>query len=586
MSDQPAVLKNILAWVSGTVVLISLVLGVLALNNKVQDWRDTRSAVKQLVAGGNAALEAGDFRLANNGYDQAMELDPASPELRDGQTRLALLWLRAMIGDIRQGESYGALAMTLLPHLYAGLEGKTDREQAIIWAHVGWAHHLERMDRTILNMRPGSVSRISRIYDRAQALDERVFYTPVFRGYLELHGRSDLSAASAAFQTGLELAEASHGASSAQFRWARNMQLTGVLMPMGRASGGLGFSNGGFERGLVLLRALNDARLAGESIPTASIVDEMFGLYRTHINSAGEFARIMSALPIAEHRDTFDWMLDSSAGESWLALDHNKPTLLLVKALLLEDADPAAALVLYREIYEFDRVNEDLAILIDEGIARISGEAPPRMIERLGRTYENDEVPVDGDIYAFHLDTLMNFDTEISASNSVLAFDYFADHGNLKSLADAQVLPDLRAVRDKLVNDYRAFNREVETHGYSSQYSLIPQIQLTNNLLKAYRMTASTMLGRGLINQALAELDDAEIVCEGWYPSWLFELRSRAYSRRNSAGDLDLAAASLQQFIEARVAYGGALDWGDVKTHADFAALRATGRYREIMRGR
>ncbi len=84
-------------------------------------------------------------------------------------------------------------------------------------------------------------------------------------------------------------------------------------------------------------------------------------------------------------------------------------------------------------------------------------------------------------------------------------------------------------------------------------------------------------------NQLLA---DAQSICDRWIPGWIFELRAALYSKRGFSNDITLAGEQLQHFVETKVAYGGALDWNGVKSHPDFAALRQTAEYAEIMRGR
>ena len=72
------------------------------------------------------------------------------------------------------------------------------------------------------------------------------------------------------------------------------------------------------------------------------------------------------------------------------------------------------------------------------------------------------------------------------------------------------------------------------------------------------------LAGRRL-DQALAELEDAQAICAQWLPAWIFKLRARAYSKRGRPGDIELSADNLERYIQASVQYGGALDWSDVR---------------------
>ena len=105
-------------------------------------------------------------------------------------------------------------------------------------------------------------------------------------------------------------------------------------------------------------------------------------------------------------------------------------------------------------------------------------------------------------------------------------------------------------------------------------------------MLNAYRLVTIYRLRNGFHDEAMAELDDALAICEQWIPGWIYGLRARALSQRNGSGDLELAADHLARYIEAELRYGGELDWSVLKSHADFAALRESPRYAELMRGR
>lgn len=583
MSERKVPLKVVLGWISGTVALISLVLGVVALNSAVSDWRETRASVGQLIAGADAALAVGDYRLAKTGYDEAIALDASSPRLREARTRLALAWLRAMLGDLHEGEMFRTLTASLQPSLYEGLEGKRAREQSVIWAHIGWAHHLAELDlpRPALSVR--AVERIRTIYDRAEKLDADNFYTPLFRGFLELDGGGDVDVAEGEFARAMALAARRHGTDSAEYRWAREMTLLASLNRMAvRAVGQIV----GDERGLLLIRTIDAMRDAGEALPNRRFIEEALGFYVSHADINHDFEMIMTALPPDAHRLTYEWIIASETAGRWLEIESNEPALLSFRAALVEESDPDLALSLYREVYEFDWVYDDLAVRIEEGIARLSGEPPPRMVERLGRHYVNDAVPAEGDVHAFHLDSLMNFDVRFEPANSESAFEYFLSLTPDGTVSQAQLLADVTAVRDRMLDEYRAFKRKIAEYGYTGMDSVSSEIRVTRNTLRAHRLVALSLLRDGLYDRALAELDDAFSICGDWVPSWIYELRARTLSRRNGAADLELAADNLERFIAAELRYGGALDWSDVKIQPDFSALRATPRYQALMRGR
>lgn len=574
--------RSVITWIGSLVAVISLVLGVVALNVAVKQWREMRVSVEQLVAGADKALQAGEYRLARDGYDLAAQTDPTSARLREGQSHLAQVWLGEMLGNLREGESYRGFAKDLLPELYKGLAGKSDKAASVIWARIGWAQHLAQLSRERLRLDPLKFQQINDVYDRAVALDEESIYTPVYRAYLHIDGRSDIDIAEHLFLAALKAAEREEARASETYQWVRRMQLNSVLSRM--AAGVAGPSHD-VERGLFLLRAINSMRLKGEPLPADNILDQLLGFYRSS-SRADHIGEILAALPVSEHRATYNWVLNSAVGALWLDRDNNIPALLLFKALLEEHDNPDLALTLYRQIYEFDKVHRTLAARIDEGILRMSGTQPPRMVKQMGRTYNNDPMPITADVYTFHLDSLLQFNTGYIPTNSEAAFAWFMDRENIDPRPPGDVLGDMVRVRDRLLNDFQEFHQEVDAHGYSLAQSAWTEIWLTRNMLKAHHLVTAYSLDMSLYDQTLAELADAQSICDQWIPAWIFELRTALYSKRGFSNDITLAGEQLRHYVETKVAYGGALDWSRVKSHPDFAALRQTAQYTEIMRGR
>ena len=449
MSDQAGAalvipVKRPLAWISGTVAVISLVLGVAALNAAVEDWRETRATVEQLVGGADAALAAGDYRLAKSGFDEAMTLDASSPVLRESRTTLALVWLRAILDDRRSDETFNALTESLLPSLYEGLEGKPAADQSIIWSHIGWAQHVVSLDQQIVNLAPEARENIERIYERARALDPDNFYAPLYAGILNLEERWDVTAAERDFEQAIARAEQRHGTASAEYRWTREMVLRSCLA---RRSVSIRRGSEADEVGLVLLRWLDSMRAAGDSLPQEPYVAEVLSIFQSAVQFDDDFALLMSALPLPEYRATYEWLLTSETAARRFGLESNAVMLLAMHAALLEGADPDQALELYLEAYELSGGLAALRNRVDEGIARLSGEPPPRMLPRLGRNFARDPIPESSDVHAFHLETLMNFDLQYMPPNGEAAFEYFRTLPGGDSEFDARVLGEVTAAR-------------------------------------------------------------------------------------------------------------------------------------------
>ena len=583
-TDQTRPAKTI-AWVSGALALVSLVLGVIALNVAVQDWREKRAAIEQLTAGAEKAMASNDFGTAQHDYRQAAELDRTSAALQEGQTRLALRWLRTSAVNPQEGETYREMADSLMPHLYQGLEGKPAKAQADLWAHIGWAHHLRQLARETLQMRPHVIRHIEGLYDRAFVLDPHNVYAHAFAGCLALDANEDTEHAANLFASALNRAQG--GSDPKLYVWVRSIQLMCTLKPMTPGfHGRLPAFEKGIPRGLLLLRALDAMRAQGEGWPDPAIIDQILGFHRSRVDHA-DFDGVFAGLPADAHLATFEWVLASAAGQRWLeAGAHNQARLQLVHASLLERAGRRAdALQLYQALATEDGYGDRLDKRIDEGLSRMTGTQPPRMVKRLGRTYLNDPLPETGDVHTFHLDTLKYFDPVWQGENVTQAIAYFLSAIDQPRKEGTASPDDMLALRKRVSDRFRRFRSDVATGGYTLVNSVVAEITLTNNVLALHRLVATQAQVEGRYDHALAELADAESLAqEQWIPSWIFELRARAYSKR---GDQTAAARQLRRYVTAKAAYGGALsEWQHIKTHPDLAKVRATAAGKTLLRGR
>ena len=581
MSGEQTPLKVVLGWVSGVMAVISLVLGVAALNRSVSNWRDARATVNQVVAGADAARDATDFRLARSGYDEAMSLDATSPELREGQTELAMQWIRVMLDDIRDGETPALLTRPLMPNLYRGLEGADAEQQAAIWAHIGRGQHLETMGRASGRIRPDEIAGILDIYARAVALDERAFDAYVFRGLLHLERPADIRAAGQDFDRAIAYAVERHGSDSEEYHWVRRIALHALLSRMSD----LVLWNGQPEQhATVLLGWLASMQEAADPLPDRRYVDRILSLYRSEGQPDYELAPLLGLLPPDRHLALYQWLLQGEVAEQWFEQEHNQLPLRRIEAAMLESSDPERAVAIYREILGIDWLRDRPREDIESRIRTLSAGAIPDPVPE--RTYVSDPVPAGVEAYAFHLDTLTGFDVDYETPNTVAAFRFFTELKASDPDERRQQLVDVSTARQRVVDEYLALKRAIAEFGYSSEHSLSAEISATRNILRAHELVTRHELRNGHYDSALAEIDDAEAVANAWVPGWIFKLRARALSGRGGADSLGLAAAALERYVEAEVRYGGALNWVEVQTHPDFAALRSTSRYQEIMRGR
>ncbi|MEO1203731.1 MAG: hypothetical protein AAFX10_13540 [Pseudomonadota bacterium] len=581
MSDAQTPVKAVLAWISGVVAVLSLVLGVAALNRAVSDWRDARATVNQVVAGADAAREALDFRLAKSGYDEAMGLDATSPELRDGQTELALAWIAAMLDDIRDGETPASLATPLMPSLYRGLETASTRQQATIWAHIGRGQHLQTMGRSSGRIRRDEIANVLAIYRRALRLDAKAFDAHLYRGLLHLERPADIRSAGEDFTRAADIVVDRHGRDSDEYRWVRRVALHALLR---RMSDLVLWNDEPEEHAAVLLDWLSSMQAESDALPDRRYVDRILSLYRDAGQPGRDLTGLLGLLPRSRHAAVYAWLLDGEVALEWLEQEHNQVPLLRIQAALLEPTEPERAVEIYRELLTIDWLRDAARDELEARVRALDSDAVADAAPE--RTYVSDPIPAGAAAYDFHLDTLHGFDIYFEPPNADAAFRYFAELEFGDSEGRERQVAAVTAARQRIVDDFLALRRGIAESGYTSEHSRSAEISATRNALRAHELVTRYELREQRYDGALAEIEDARALADAWVPGWISRLRARALSGRNAAGDLDRAADELERHVDAEVRYGGALNWTEIQSHPDFAALRTAPRYAAIMRGR
>ncbi len=87
-------MAQVLKWMGGITVVISLVLGTVQINGLYSDWQERKVAVSQLIEAAALQTDASDYKGAWKLIDEALNLNPSSLSARQQQMTIAMVWLR------------------------------------------------------------------------------------------------------------------------------------------------------------------------------------------------------------------------------------------------------------------------------------------------------------------------------------------------------------------------------------------------------------------------------------------------------------------------------------------------------------
>ena len=609
-------LATSLKWAGATVTVLSLVMGVLTLRGLYADWRERNDTVGELIAAAEL-LESNDgHSQAWAMYGEAVALAPGSTEARRGQVDAAMRRLRHV--KIRGDQKFGDVVDPIVPVLYRGLAASTDRGETRrtgdLLAHIGWAYYLLARDRDAAGHRDAfEPGRVDEVLERALAVapdhvDAHAmlgFWRTLSGAPLEsarehfehaLAHASPVTAASAAIGAGTE-GELQDAPAPDSREGVRRLQINAVRFVLGRSSGVTGERRS--DAADELLRIADAMRVSGEAPPDEDARYYLFKHYG-RMGRGENIDHVLTVLPPADHLATFVWLF-----EELYVDDPERPhdryrvdQRLYVTARLTEEAgDAEEALELYQALAKIDGVHEELDILVDDGITRLTGHAPPRAVARAGRKYIDDEIGPDDDPWAFHEETLRRFDPKIVGDNARDAVEYFS------SLPDETVderADDIVTLFDDSRERVRDFLDEqrgvVERQGYTTAYSAghAENAEMWHRVL--WRRLGHFAVEAGELDRAVAELSDlAERAGpEKVHGAVHYDL-ARAHSGRaarlaaegaDDAKELEAALDNLQAAVDIAVKRDASISWEDVKTDPDLEALRDDPRYLALVRGR
>ncbi|MEE8310940.1 MAG: hypothetical protein V3R77_01700, partial [Candidatus Binatia bacterium] len=513
---------------------------------------------------------------------------------------------------VRGEETFTDVVEPIVPVLYRGLAAssgsRTGRRTGDLLAHIGWAYYLMARDRDNAGYRDAfERGRVDDLFERSLAADaENVHAHAMWGFWLTLSGAPfdetrehfERALASARRQDRDE-GDASDGkaAGDGSYAGVRRRQINAARFILARRSGVSG------ERRQAaadeLLRIANSMRSAGDPPPDEDARYYLFNNYG-RMGRAENIEHVLTLLPASEHLATFVWLFEGMyVDDPDRPFDrHRVDQRRYVTARLMEESgDEQPALVLYQELAALDAVHEEMDVLVDDGITRLTGSAPARAVARAGRGYIDDEMSPGDDPWAFHEETLRAFDPSIHASNTRHAVEYFA---TLPEETVAVRAEELVALFDDSRGRVRRILEEKEEvvgrYGYTTSYSLGHAETAEHWHRVLWRLLGHFSVEADQPDRAVAELGDLldrsdPDTVHGAVHYDLARAHTRRAQRRAREGtddsrDVEAALDHLQKAVDIALRRGGPFSWDEVKTDPDLEPLRDDPRYLALVRGR
>jgi tetratricopeptide (TPR) repeat protein len=282
---------SLTGWVGSITALFSLIAGIYGGWAFISDRLEKRRAVDRLLATEAEQLRRSDYEQAWNTLVQAAQIDANSARVQQAQEDVAMQWLDhiSTSGD----ETFASIAGKLEPVLTRGAtSAKLPQRQADLLAHVGWSYFLRGRE-VPSSPDPEPVYRDALLKDTANP------YGHAMLGHWILWNHQGLAKAKEQFAAAL-------AAPRPELRpYVRSMQLSALN------------NDGSHEGAAEMVRVANDIRKEhGDLDPRWPRA--ILNIYSAYIVSPNEDkAAFLSAVPPADHLDTFDWLVRmDGAGDS------------------------------------------------------------------------------------------------------------------------------------------------------------------------------------------------------------------------------------------------------------------------------
>jgi hypothetical protein len=309
---------------------------------------------------------------------------------------------------------------------------------------------------------------------------------------------------------------------------------------------------------------------------------------------------LLDSLPAQEHLKTYSWIFSQKYTDQEKNVQPDVQALYIYARLLEAAGESQAALVKYQQLYDDTRLSDLLTIKTDDAIERLTGQKTKRALQRLERKYVSDPIPVNVNLTEFHAQTLLNFDPVNPGENLEQALDYYLENTALRNKDDAAKQIDvLKQSRDRLRKWLDVKRAEVKRLGYTKGYSKTVESNAYRQYYHIWELLGFYLVEAQFPDEAISELSQLKgqvsVVSDNVY----FQL-ARAHCQRLELNndksqkkltnqqrlDVEQALLNLENYIDAKLRYGGALNWLEVKKDPYLGTVRVTRRFKELFAGR
>jgi len=567
-------LKEIVKWFAGGLTLISLVIGVATLNNMYSSWQGEQRIIEETVISANMLIASNDFRQAWKLLSQSSKLNPGSVVVQKAQAQLSLVWLRNMF--ILENETYSQLVEPMVTILARELVDAKPKDASVIKAHLGWIRFLQEKDRKLLQPDKNSIQIVNQLLQNALSDDTDNYFARTMLAYVNMYVDIDVKKSVQHLGFALESVLRQHGAKHEDYEWVREYQWRILTLRL-KGNRGTNDENEAMLR-TELLRVVNSIRSNQE--PHPSKIQSKF-VFDNYWRSMGDknIETLLHALPAQEHLKTFEWLFDKEdnqrEGSTSFHFTYN-----YVHARLLENSGfRERALLLFEQLAE-NHINKRLDMGVDEAIQRLSGQQSKRAQARNQRQNIKDEPPKNVGLWTFHADTLMDFEPTTIAADIKSAFEFF-DDPNREEVINRQ--------EETYVLFINAHNRVKEWLEDKNRAETKYEDNAFENYYHIWQLLGTYALKNKQPDKAIAELSDLYKLMKPIPVSLILQL-SKAYNvrfdQRKNEQDKISALKYLAEYVDAKVKYGGALQFDAVKNDAQLASLRSNETYKRLLLGR
>lgn len=560
-----------LKWLGGIITVISLIVGMITLSRYYLDWQERREALANLVEAAEWLMKTQDYPQAWNIYKEALELDPVSAKVRQGQFQLAKQWLRHFNAKKEQTDR---LLNEITNTLYQGIRAGSAEEVATTLAHAGWAQVLRKHNNLAVPLD------IDLLFQRALSENPKDVYANAMYGYWILLKRGvtveKLQQAQLKFATALEVNVDRQFVRRLQFNSLREY-ISGRSDEMEQAALS------------ILLQASASMLKNAEARPSEYSRYDILRAYGS-IGSADNVEGVLEVMPAMQHLAVIAWLMEGLSYTSGSNRDLYQ--IQYVQARLAETLDkPEHALQQYKQLLTAENTSKKLDQLINQGILRLSGKLPARAQIR---NYRND--PIDtSDLWHFHTQTLIHFDPQWQTSNFTQALSFF----RLQIEQASSKLPDLISflpiVMQRTLKVVRQGDEISSRNSYTSGFGAFDHENARLNYWHLSLLYTQVLLTENNYDGAIAVLTDLKLFADNLDERWLrkshyvlYQLAHVYALRAMESGntqDIEKSLNYLQAVVQVGAVDGDISSWDEIKGD-DFQAIKNELRYLEMIKGR